>query len=167
MSDEWNTGGSDGEFISDKSRNNRSSKRIKIPRFRSIISKKSSKRSVHVGNDSQTNILLWVIFSVIVSVIFHSEWVFTLLYGIFLFYTIFTKNIKPIRFVSSTILVIGIVFFLALTLVVLIDLLGDANMLQDPITRKAYSYIVGVPLTSWVIVRVLENWIYGLAKKSL
>ena len=165
MSDEWNTGSSDGEFISDKGRNNGSSKRIKIPRFGSIISKKSRKR--HVGNDSQTNILLWVIFSVIVSVIFHSEWVFMLLYGIFLVYTIFTKNMKPIRFVSSTILVIGIVFFLALTLVVLIDLLGDANMLQDPITRKAYSYIVGVPLTSWVIVRVLENWIYGPAKKSL
>ncbi|SES35333.1 hypothetical protein [Psychrobacillus sp. OK032] len=164
MSEEWNTSASDGEFISDGGRKNRSSKRTRIPRFRSIISKKSRKRSV--GNDSEATILMWVIFSIIVSAIFHSDWAFKSLYGIFLFYTIFTKNIKPIRFVSSVILFIGSLSFIALTLVVLIDLLGDANMLQDPITRKAYTYIIGVPIISWGIIRLLENWIYGPFKKG-
>ena len=169
MSEEWDTNGYDGGFVSDGRSKKYSSKRTKIPRFRSIIrpNKRSRRRRVRVGNDSETTILMWGTFSFLVSAVLHTEWVFMSFYGIFILYTIFSKDIKPIRFVSSSILVAGILFFIAITLVVLLDLLGDADMLQEPSTRIAYTYIVGVPSLSWAIVRLLESWIYSPNKKEL
>lgn len=162
MDDEnWYGGGYDGGFVGDSKSKKNSIKRPKIPKFRSFIrtNKRGRRRRTH--NDSETTILTWTIISLLVSCLFHTETVFILFYGVFLLYTIISKDIRPIKFVSSIIFGIGVVFFIALTFAVLINLLGGANLLKEPITWKAYTYIIGAPYLSRGIVRWLEKWIYN------
>ncbi|WP_084242865.1 hypothetical protein [Planomicrobium okeanokoites] len=169
MSEEWYTSGLDGEFVSNGKNKNRQRKRTKIPNFRSVVKKSTTrrrKRRVHAEHDSETLILMWVVITLLVSAIFHAEWLFISLYVIFILYTLLTKDIKPINYVSSIIMGIGIIFFIATTLVVLFGFLGETNMLQDPITQKAYKYIIGTPLMSCLIVRLLEKFIEGFSKKK-
>ena len=137
------------------------SKRTRIPKFRSFIRKpkrKGRRKRGRASGDSTTTIGMWTVISFLASVLLHTEIVFVLFYSIFLLYTIISKDMGPIRLVSSIIWGIGILFFIALTLAVVLSLF---TLLQEPVTWKAYQYIIGVPLASWGIVRILENWIYN------
>lgn len=168
MNEDWNSGGYDGGFLSDGKNKNRYKNRTKIPKFRSITSKSSRRRrrSSQTEHDAETLILMWAVISFLVSAVFHVEWVFISFYGIFLLYTLVTKDIAPIRYVSSIIFGMGILFFIAITLVVVLGYIGGTDMLQDLIIRKAYTYIIGTPLISWLVVRGLENWVNGPIKKG-
>ncbi|MED3055997.1 hypothetical protein CON42_21865 [Bacillus thuringiensis] len=165
MSEEdWYTDGYNGGFVGDGGSRQRSGKKTKIPKFRSFIkntNKRGRRRRVHANHDSETIIRTWTVILFVLSALFRTEIIFMLFYGIFILYTFISKNIGPIRVVSSTISAIGVVFFIAFTLFVVICLLGGDSLLQVMGTWEAYKYIIGVPLMSWGVVRLFEKWIYG------
>lgn len=151
------SGGYDGGFVGDGRSKKSSTKLPKIPKFRSFIKVKKRRRS-RVEGDSETKILMWTIISFLISVLFHTETVFVLFCGLFVLYTLISKDIRPIRLLSRIILATGVIFFIALTFAVFVSLF---SLLNEPITWTAYKYIVGAPAISWGIVRLLEKWIYN------
>ncbi|PDZ94881.1 hypothetical protein CON36_31440 [Bacillus cereus] len=149
--------GYDGGFVGDRRSKKSSTKSPKIPKFRSFIKVRKRHRA-RVQSDFETKILTWTIISFLISALFHTETVFVLFYGLFVLYTIISKDIRPIRILSGIILATGVVFFIALTFAVFVSLF---SLLTEPFTWTAYKYIVGAPVISWVIVRVLDKWIYN------
>ena len=50
---------------------------------------------------------------------------------------------------------------------VLLNFMVDYNLLQHPATQTAYRYIIKVPLLSWSIVWMLENWMDWIHNRKL
>lgn len=168
MDDEWYDGYDGGMYSGGGSKGNRR-KKTRIPQFKSIIRKGYRGRRSRRGSasDPETTIVIWVVITFLVSALFHAEWIFALLYGLFLLYTLCTKDIWPIRYVSVILTALGILFFVALGIAVLLNFMVDYNLLQHPATQTAYRYIIKVPLLSWSIVWMLENWMDWIHNRKL
>ncbi|NUH86298.1 hypothetical protein HUN92_21900 [Bacillus firmus] len=141
--------------------------KTKIPRFKSIIRKGHRGRRSRNNNinDPETTIVMWVVITLLVSAVSHAEWLFVSLYMLFVFYTLLTKDVWPIRFVSKILTTMGILFFVAITLVLLINLMVDESI--DSTILIAYGYIIKIPLLSWSIVWLLESWIDWINTKQI
>ena len=168
MDDESYDGYDGGMYSSGGTKGSRG--KTKIPRFKSIIRKghqgrRPRRNRVNNINDPETTIVMWVVITFLLSAVFHAEWLFASLYALFVFYTLLTKNVWPIRFVSKILTTMGILFFVAITLVLLINIMVDESI--DSIILIAYGYIIKIPLLSWSIVWLLESWIDWLNKKKI
>ncbi|WP_282154495.1 hypothetical protein [Cytobacillus gottheilii] len=140
--------------------------KTKIPRFiRAGYRKNRSRRNMGDKKLEPVDIFaICVVFTMLVTLIFQMEWLFASFYAIFVFYTMLTKNVKPIRFVSKVLGIMGMLFFAAITFVFLIDSM-DANI--DPTILSAYGYIIRIPLLSWSIVWLLEGWIHWVKTRKM
>jgi hypothetical protein len=166
MDDEWYDGYDGGMYSGSGTKGLK--RKTRIPRFKSIIRKGYRGKRSRRGkvSDPETTIVIWVVITTIVSALWHAEWIFASLYALFVLYTLLTKDVWPIRFVSVILTAMGILFFVALGLAVLLNLMVDNNILQDPATQIAYGYIIKVPLLSWSIIWLLENWMVWINKRK-
>ncbi|WP_191276749.1 hypothetical protein [Neobacillus kokaensis] len=167
MDDEWYDG-YDGEMYSGSGSKGYKSKKVKLPRFKSIIRKGHRGRRSPRGaaSDPETTIVMWVVITLLVSAFFHAEWIFASLYGLFLLYTLRTKDVWLIRYVAVILSALGILFFVALGIPLLLSFMIDGDFLQHPATQTAYRYVIKVPLLSWSIVWMLENWMDWIHKRK-
>lgn len=166
MDDEWYDSYDGGMYSGSSTKGTK--RKTRIPRFKSIIRKGNRRRRSRRGNvsDPETTIAMWVVITVILSAILHREWIFAFLYAIFFLYTLRTKDMWLIRYVSVVLTWMGVLFFVAIGLAVVLNLMLGSNILQDPATQTAYGYIIKVPLLSWSIVWLLEHWFDWIRRRK-
>lgn len=164
MSEEWGSGGYDGGMLGD-SKKKKSSSHTRIPRFKKIKRSRSRIRGRRPEEpDAEIHIVIWAAAAFLLSAVMQAEWIAGSYFISFVLYAFLTKDIGPLKFLSNAILIVGILFLIALTLVQAISLLADSGFLKDPATIRAYKYIVGVPILSWSLVRITEAMIDGPRK---
>ncbi|WP_080843924.1 hypothetical protein [Cytobacillus gottheilii] len=141
--------------------------KTKIPHFRRIgYRKRRSRRNMGANQLEPVEFFaISVVITMLVTVLFQIEWLFASFYAVFVFYTMLTKNVNPIRFISKVLTGMGMLFFAAITFVFILDIMVDGNV--DPTIPIAYGYIIRIPLLSWSIVWLLEGWINWLRTRKM
>ncbi|WP_284036539.1 hypothetical protein [Neobacillus sp. 114] len=169
MDDDWYDGYDGGVYTGSGTKGSKRKTRTRIPSLKSFIPKGSRRKRSRRGkvSDPETTIGIWVVMTALGAALFHAEWISGILYTLFVIYTLVSKDLWPIKYVSVILTGMGILFFVALGLAVLLNLAIGSNILTAPATQVAYGYIIKAPLLSWSIVWVIENGMDWIKKRKM